>query len=74
MKKNLKGCLRFYEFPESLWKAIRTTNILERSIGEARRTKPMGGVFTNERSCNGLSTGLASTPMKTGQRKQKHLK
>jgi len=59
MEKNLNDCLKFYDFPESIWKTIRTTNILERSIREVRRrTKPMGGVFTNERSCNRIIYGV----------------
>jgi putative transposase len=58
-EKNLNDCLKFYDFPEGLWKTIRTTNILERSIREVRRrTRPMGGVFTNERSRNRIIYGV----------------
>ncbi len=60
MEKNLNDCLRFYDFPEELWTKIRTTNILERSIREIRRrTKSMGGVFTNEKSCNRIIYGVS---------------
>ncbi len=60
MEKGLMDCLQFYDFPENLWKTIRTTNILERSIREVRRrTKPMGGVFTNEKSCNRIIYGVS---------------
>jgi len=59
MEKNLNDCLKFYDFPEGLWQTLRTPNILERSIREVRRrTKPMGGVFTNKRSCNRIIYGV----------------
>lgn len=62
MEKNLNDCLRFYDFPQDYWKKIRTTNILERSIREVRRrTRPMGGVFTNERSCNRIIYGVSQS-------------
>ncbi|MCM8828968.1 MAG: transposase, partial [Candidatus Omnitrophica bacterium] len=59
MEKNLNDCLKFYDFPQDIWKTIGTTNILERSIREVRRrTKPMGGFFTNERSYNRIIYGV----------------
>jgi transposase-like protein len=62
LEKDLFSCLRFYDFPSHLWKKIRTTNILERAIREVRRrTNPMGGVFTNERSCNRITYGVTQS-------------
>ncbi|MDY6796353.1 MAG: IS256 family transposase [Actinomycetota bacterium] len=52
LEKELYNCLHYYDFPEEMWKKIRTTNILERSFREVRRrTKPMG-VFPNTDSTN----------------------
>lgn len=44
LEKGLHNRLRYYHFPEEIWKKIRTTNILERAFREVRRrTNPMGG-------------------------------
>lgn len=58
MDKNLAECLRYYDFDKSLWKSIRTTNILERAFREVRRrTRPMN-LFPNEDSANRIFYGV----------------
>jgi putative transposase len=45
-------CLTFYSFPQCHWKAIRTSNAIERLIEEVkRRSHKMGAAFRNEGSC-----------------------
>jgi len=52
MKKDLFSCLYYYDFDKSIWKSIRTTNILERAFREVRRrTRPMN-LFPNGESCS----------------------
>jgi putative transposase len=52
LKRDLEACLTFYAFPKSHWKAIRTTNIIERLFGEVkRRSHKMASAFRNEDSC-----------------------
>jgi transposase-like protein len=59
MKKELYSCLQFYDFDKELWKSIRTTNILERTIREVRRrTRVMNNCFTNEASANRIMFGM----------------
>jgi transposase-like protein len=51
LKRDLAACLTFYSYPRSHWKAIRTTNIIERLFEEVkRRSHKMGAAF-NEDSC-----------------------
>jgi len=58
MEKDLSACLRYFEFDQSLWKSIRTTNILERAFRELRRrTRPMN-LFPNADSANRLFYGV----------------
>ncbi len=52
LQRDLEACLTFYAFPQSHWKAIRTTNIIERLFEEVkRRSHKMGAAFRNEASC-----------------------
>jgi transposase-like protein len=52
LQRDLEACLTFYAFPRSHWKAIRTTNIIERLFEEVkRRSHKMGAAFRNEGSC-----------------------
>jgi len=49
LSKDIDSLLKFYDFPESHWKAIRSTNIIERLNKEIkRRTKVMGILDTKE--------------------------
>jgi transposase-like protein len=52
LQRDLEACLTFYAFPQSHWKAIRTTNVIERLFEEVkRRSHKMGAAFRNEGSC-----------------------
>jgi transposase-like protein len=52
MQRDWEACLTFYDFPETHWKYIRTTNIIERLFGEVKkRTHKMAAAFRNEDSC-----------------------
>ena len=58
MDKNLAECLRYFDFDQSIWKSIRTTNILERAFREVRRrTRPMNQ-FPNADSANRIFYGV----------------
>ncbi len=60
LKKDLFGCLHYFDFDKELWKSIRTTNILERAFREIRRrTRPMNNFFTNEASANRIMYGIS---------------
>lgn len=53
LKRDLEARLTFYAFPKSHWRAIRTTNIIERSFGEVKkRSHKMAAAFRNEDSCS----------------------
>lgn len=50
--RDYEACLTFYSFPQCHWKAIRTSNAIERLIEEVkRRSHKMGAAFRNEGSC-----------------------
>jgi putative transposase len=52
LKRDLEACLTFYTFPQTHWKTIRTTNVLERMFGEVKkRSHKMAAAFRNENSC-----------------------
>lgn len=52
LQRDVANCLTFYAFPKKHWRAIRSTNIIERVINELkRRLKKMAAAFTNENSC-----------------------
>jgi len=52
LQRDLEACLTFYSFPKKHWKFIRTTNIIERLFGEAKkRSRKMAAAFRNENSC-----------------------
>ena len=60
LKKDLFGCLHYFDFDKELWKSIRTTNILERAFREVRRrTRPMNNFFTNAASANRIMYGIS---------------
>lgn len=51
MRKDLFSCLYYYDFENVIFRAIRSTNILERAFREVRRrTRPMN-LFPNGDSC-----------------------
>lgn len=50
--RDFDACLTFYSFPPQHWKAIRTTNAIERLIEEVKkRSHKMSAPFRNEGSC-----------------------
>ena len=52
LRRDFDACLRFYSFPPQHWKAIRTTNAIERLIEEVKkRSHKMSAPFRNEGSC-----------------------
>lgn len=52
LQRDLEASLAFYDFPKQHWRAIRTTNLIERLFGEAKkRSKKMAAPFRNEKSC-----------------------
>lgn len=52
LKRDGEACLTFYAYPREHWKAIRTTNIIERVFNEVkRRSHKMAAAFRNEGSC-----------------------
>ena len=53
--------LAFYGFPESQWKGLRTTNIVERVIGEFRRRVKTQAILPSEDSALLLLYGLAAS-------------
>lgn len=55
-----KDLLTFTRFPKSQWRAIRTTNAIERLNGEFRRRTKTQGSFRNERSALVLLWGLVA--------------
>ena len=53
--------LTFYRFPESQWKGLRTTNIVERVIEEFRRRVKTQAVLPSADSALLLLYGLAAS-------------
>ena len=52
LQRDGAACLTFYDFPESHWKTLRTTNLIERLFNEVkRRSHKMAAAFRNEGSC-----------------------
>jgi len=52
MARDWEACLTFYDFPETHWARIRTTNVIERMFEEVKkRSKKMVAAFRNENSC-----------------------
>ena len=52
LQRDGAACLTFYDFPESHWKTMRTTNVIERLFNEVkRRSHKMAAAFRNEGSC-----------------------
>jgi putative transposase len=52
LRRDFDACLTFYSFPSTHWKAIRTTNAIERLIEEVKkRSHKMSAPFRNEGSC-----------------------
>jgi putative transposase len=58
--RHLEASTRYFQLPREQWHIIRTTNRVERLIGEIRRRiRPMGS-FTNIRSCERIIFSLTA--------------
>ena len=52
LQRDREACLTFYAFPQTHWKTIRTTNVIERLFEEVKkRTHKMNAAFRTEASC-----------------------
>lgn len=52
LRRDLKECLTFYQFPPNHWRFIRTSNAIERLFQEIKkRSHKMAAAFRNENSC-----------------------
>ena len=58
LAKDLAECLTFYRFPESHWKRIRTSNVLERAFLEVRRRTDVIKRMPDEMSALALVFGV----------------
>lgn len=71
LMEDLDDLLVYMELPEKHWKALRTTNVIERSFREVRRRiRPMT-IFSNTRSCDRI---LVCVFNKVNGRWKKHVK
>ena len=60
VERDLDHLLSFFSVPESHWKKVRTTNVIERAFREVRRrTRPMSS-FSNTESCDRIIYGVIS--------------
>jgi len=60
VERDLEHLLSFFSVPESHWKKVRTTNVIERAFREVRRrTRPMSS-FSNTESCDRIIYGVIS--------------
>jgi len=53
-----KDLLTFYQFPQEMWKSLRTTNVIERIHGEMRRRVKTQAALPNEEAVLNLVYGL----------------
>jgi putative transposase len=58
LAKDLADCLTFYRFPESHWRRIRTSNVLERAFLEVRRRTDVIKRLPDEMSALALVFGV----------------
>ncbi len=69
VERDLDALLHFFDVPETLWKKVRTTNVIERAFREVRRrTRPMSS-FTNPESCDRIVFGVISHLNRSWERK-----
>jgi transposase-like protein len=50
LEQDLRWCITYLKFPEPHWRAIRTTNMVERTFGEGRRRTKVIPRFPTESS------------------------
>lgn len=58
LEENFEEGMTFYQFPQALWKKIRTVNYVERLNQEIRRRTRVARLFPNEQSCFRLVTAI----------------
>jgi len=58
MTENLSESFTIFTFPESHWRRLRTSNVLERLNREIKRRTKTVGVFPNEASCERLISAV----------------
>jgi transposase-like protein len=69
VERDLDNLLSFFKVPESHWKKVRTTNVIERAFREVqRRTRPMSS-FCNTESCDRIIYGVISHLNSSWERK-----
>src|SRR5437879_8578046 len=54
VERDLDELLSFFSVPQSHWKKVRTTNVIERAFREVRRRTRHMSSFTNTDSCDRL--------------------
>ena len=58
-RHNLEDCFTYFEYPQHLWRKIRTTNILEREFRELRRRiKVFDNTFNNVQSITNYANSI----------------
>ena len=69
VERDLEPLLNFFSVPQSHWKKVRTTNVIERAFREVRRrTRPMSS-FSNTQSCDRIIYGVISHLNSSWERK-----
>ena len=69
VERDLENLLSFFEVPETHWRKVRTTNVIERAFREVRRrTRPMSS-FSNTESCDRIIYGVISHLNRSWERK-----
>jgi putative transposase len=69
LERDLEPLLSFFDVPQSHWKKVRTTNVIERAFREVRRrTRPMSS-FCNLQSCDRIVYGVLSHLNSSWERK-----
>lgn len=58
LKKDMDDMLVFFDYPEKIWKKIRTTKIIERSFREVRRRVRSMTYFENDASVARIIFGV----------------
>jgi putative transposase len=69
VERDLENLLSFFDAPETHWRKVRTTNVIERAFREVRRrTRPMSS-FCNTESCDRIIYGVISHLNSSWERK-----
>ncbi len=69
VERDLENLLSFFDVPETHWRKVRTTNVIERAFREVRRrTRPMSS-FSNTESCDRIIYGVISHLNSSWERK-----